>query len=164
MVAPAEASSLSWRIQQESGISAVQFAGEINETADFSELTAWLSGRVELHLQGVRQINSIGAREWIRFVRSLVAVTDLKLAHCSTAIVNHLNMISNFRGKAEVSSFYAPYHCAGCNADIEKLIDIKICFPDPKIKHPPTFTCDSCSHPLEFDELPDHYLAFLQEP
>ena len=163
MVTTAEASSLSWRIQQDTGISTVQFHGEIDETADFSELTAWLSGSVEFHLQGVSHINSIGAREWIRLARSLPAVTDLSLAYCSTAVVAQLNMISNFRGQGVVRSFFAPYVCGSCGAEVAKLIDVKICFPDPKTRHPPTFTCDGCGHPLDFDEVPEHYMAFLKD-
>ncbi len=163
MVAPAEASSLSWRIHQEAGVSTVTFQGEMDETADFSELTAWLSGTVEFHLAGVTHINSIGAKEWIQLARSLPSVTSLALAYCSTAVVAQLNMISNFKGQGEVRSFYAPYVCGGCGAEVAKLIDIKICFPDAKIRHPPTFTCDDCGHPLDFDEVPEHYMAFLWE-
>ena len=163
MVAQAEASSLSWRIHQDTGVSTVRFQGEIDETADFSELTAWLSGIVEFHLEGVTHINSIGAREWIRLVRSLPAVTELYLANCSMAVVAQLNVISNFRGQGEVRSFYAPYVCGGCGIEVAKLINIKICFPDPKTRHPPTFTCDSCGHPLDFDEVPEHYMAFLRD-
>ena len=163
MVGTAEASSLSWRIHQDPGTATVYFAGEINETVDFSELAASLSGKVQFHLQGVRYINSIGTREWIKFVRSLPAVTELTLACCSAAIVAQLNVISNFCGPGELISFYAPYRCGQCNTEIAKLIDIKHCFPDPKTRHPPIFTCDACAHPLEFDELPDHYMAFLGE-
>lgn len=163
MTTTSESSRLSWRIQQDTGISRVQFHGEIDETADFSELTAWLSGQVEFHLQGVTHINSVGAREWIQLARSLPAVTSLSLAYCSAAVVAQLNMISNFKGQGVVSSFFAPYVCGACGTEVNKLLDVKICFPDPKTRHPPTFTCDSCSHPLDFDEVPEHYMAFLKD-
>ena len=163
MTTTSESSRLSWRIQQDTGISIVRFLGEIDETADFSELRAWLSGPVEFHLEGVTHINSVGAQEWIQLARSLPAVTSLSLACCSTAIVAQLNMISNFRGQGTVSSFFAPYVCDACDTEVAKLLDVEDCFPDPKTRHPPTFTCDSCSHPLDFDEVPDHYMAFLRD-
>lgn len=163
MSTTSDTSSLAWRIQQDKGISKVQFRGEIDETADFSELMAWLSGTVEFDLQGVSHINSVGAKEWIHLSRSLPAVTSLALANCSTAIVAQLNMISNFRGQGVVRSFYAPYYCGSCATEVHKLIDVKICFPDPKTRHPPTFTCDTCRHPLDFDEVPEHYMAFLKD-
>ena len=155
--------SLSWRIKERTGFTVVEFVGEIDENTDFTELAGRLQGSVVLHLQQVRRINSCGVREWVNFVRDLPDVTDLTFTHCSPAIVTQLNMIYNFRGGATLRSFYAPYICENCDKEEERLIDIETAFPKGKPLEPPEFDCETCSEALEFDDLPDHYLAFLNE-
>lgn len=158
-----DTASLSWRIKERAGFTTVEFSGEIDENADFSELRRRLKGAVVFHLANVRRINSCGVREWVNFVRELPGVTDLTFSHCSPAIVTQLNMIYNFRGGAQLRSFYAPYICENCNTEEEKLLDIESQFPDGQVADLPEFTCETCSEPLEFDDLPDRYLAFLSE-
>jgi anti-anti-sigma regulatory factor len=155
--------SLSWRIKERAGFTTVEFSGEIDENTDFSELTGRLTGNVVFQLQQVRRINSCGVREWVNFVRDLPTVTELTFTHCSPAIVTQLNMIYNFRGGAKLRSFYAPYICDECDVEEEKLLDIESNFGEGKELEPPEFTCQTCKGPLEFDDLPDHYLAFLSE-
>ncbi len=163
MASGTDSMSLSWRIKERAGFTTVEFSGEIDENTDFSELTNRLTGSVVFHLQQVRRINSCGVREWVNFVRDLPNVTDLTFAHCSPAIVTQLNMIYNFRGGATLRSFYAPYICDDCEIEEEKLIDIASNFGEGKEHDPPEFLCEKCGEPLEFDDLPDHYLAFLNE-
>ena len=155
--------SLSWRIKERAGFTTVEFTGEIDENTDFSELGGKLAGNVVFQLQQVKRINSCGVREWVNFVRDLPNVTELSFSHCSPAIVTQLNMIYNFRGGAKLRSFYAPYVCEECDREEERLIDIESNFPAGAPLDPPEFSCDSCGQPLEFDDLPDHYLAFLNE-
>jgi anti-anti-sigma regulatory factor len=155
--------SLSWRIKERAGFTNVEFNGEIDENTDFSELHRKLSGSVVFHLGQVRRINSCGVREWINFVRDLPNVSELTFSHCSPAIVTQLNMIYNFRGNAKLRSFYAPYICESCNAEEQKLIDVEEQFGSGDIYNVPDYECEKCSEPLEFDDLPDRYLAFLAE-
>ncbi len=155
--------SLSWRIKERAGFTTVEFSGEIDENSDFAELAARLQGNVVFHLQHVQRINSCGVREWVNFVRDLPNVESLTFSHCSPAIVAQLNMIYNFRGAATLRSFYAPYICDDCDIEVIKLLDIETSFPKPGEHEPPEFPCESCNAPLEFDDLPDHYLAFLAE-
>lgn len=158
-----DSASLSWRIKERSGFTNVEFSGEIDENADFSELSRRLVGAVVFHLGNVRRINSCGVREWVNFVRELPNVTDLTFTHCSPAIVTQLNMIYNFRGAAKLRSFYAPYICENCDREEEKLLDVETQFAGGDVSSIPEFDCESCSEPLEFDDLPERYLAFLTE-
>src|SRR4029079_15036018 len=102
-------------IKERPGFTTVEFTGEIDENADFSELRRQLKGAVVFRLSGVRRINSFGVREWVNFVRDLPNGSVLVFSHCSPAIVTQLNMIYNFRGPASVRSVYALYVCEGCN-------------------------------------------------
>lgn len=163
MKAQADSVALSWRIKERAGLTTVEFFGEIDENADFSELRRHLKGAVVFSLAEIRRINSCGVREWVNFVRDLPDVTDLTFTHCSPAIVTQLNMIYNFRGPAQVRSFYAPYVCENCDHEDDKLLDVETVYADGEMKGVPNFDCESCSLPMEFDDLPKRYLSFLSE-
>jgi hypothetical protein len=102
-------------------------------------------------------------REWVNFVRDLPQVSELTFSHCSPAIVTQLNMIYNFRGPARVRSFLAPYVCERCNREEERLLDVRQHFPSWDLTRLPEFRCEKCQTPLEFDDIPERYLAFLAE-
>jgi DNA-directed RNA polymerase subunit RPC12/RpoP len=158
------AMSLSWRIKERAGFTNVEFFGEIDENADFAELKQRLRGQVVFHLGEIKRINSCGVREWVNFVRDLPQVSELTFTHCSSAIVTQLNMISNFRGPAKVRSFFAPYVCEKCNREEDKLLDVRTHFPTHDLGKLPEFKCEKCSSVMEFDDIPERYLAFLAEP
>ena len=152
------AAALSWQIQRRPGATAVEFSGEIDENADFTELRRRLKGPLIFDLGRVRRINSCGVREWVNFVRDVgQAGSPLTFVACSPAIVTQLNMIYNFRGQAKVVSFLAPYVCSACETEEEKLLDVGAHFPG-RSREPPAFTCSRCSGAMEFDDLPERYL------
>jgi hypothetical protein len=153
----------SWRITRQDGDHLqIELRGEIDENADFSELRQTLRGDVELGLEGITRINSCGVREWVNFVRGLTQVHALSFSRCSPPVVLQLNTIFNFRGRAHVSSFMAPYVCETCHADEYKLLDVAEHFPDRRA-HVPAFRCRRCGGVMVFDELPERYLSFLAE-
>jgi hypothetical protein len=154
---------LSWRIKERPGFTSVEFSGDIDETADFALLRQRLSGLVVFHLAGVRRLNSMGVRAWMGFVRDLPNVTELTFAHCSPAIVVQLNMIRNFPGPAKVRSLCAPYICESCDREEYQLLDVAVHFPNGYEGTMPGLICDRCEAPMEFDDLPERYLAFLSE-
>jgi hypothetical protein len=156
---------LSWRAEpQADGRLVVQLKGEINENADFSELRKLMQGDVDLELEGVTRINSCGVREWVNFVRTLDGVNSLRFSRCSPTVVLQLNTIYNFRGRAKVKSFLAPYVCEVCHVDEYKLLDVRDHFaergPHASV---PAFRCPRCGGVMMFDELPERYLSFLAE-
>ena len=159
----AQTGALTWRIKERAGFTTVEFVGDIDENADFAELKRRLKGSVVFNLAEVRRINSCGVREWVNFVRDLPGVTDLVFTNCSPAIVTQLNMIYNFRGPAKIRSFYAPYVCDVCNKEEEKLLEMQTHFPDRDISKVPEFRCGKPDCALEFDDIPERYLAFLLE-
>ena len=153
----------SWRVAGDADdCLRVELRGEIDENADFSELHQQLHGNVELGLEGITRINSCGVREWVNFVRGLHDVRQLSFARCSPPVVLQLNTIYNFRGRARVRSFMAPYVCEACHSDEYKLLDVAEHFPDRRA-HVPAFRCRRCGGVMVFDELPERYLSFLAE-
>jgi len=157
----AEPVALSWRVKERPGYTDVEFYGEIDENADFAELRRRLRGPVTFHLAEVRRINSCGVREWVAFVRDLPAVSELTLSGCSPAIVTQLNMIYNFKGPGRVRSFLAPYVCGACGAEEDKLIDVEMA--GRPLRGLPEFSCSHCGAGMDFDDLPERYLSFLND-
>jgi anti-anti-sigma regulatory factor len=157
--------SLSWRAEpRDDGRLVVQLKGEINENADFSELRKLMRGDVDLELDGVTRINSCGVREWVNFVRTLDEVKSLRFARCSPTVVLQLNTIYNFRGRAKVLSFLAPYVCEVCHIDEYRLLDVTEHFGERGASAGvPAFRCPRCNGVMMFDELPERYLSFLAE-
>ena len=154
----------SWKVEARNGDSLrVALRGEIDENADFSELRTTLRGNVELSLEGITRINSCGVREWVNFVRGLDEVTTLRFSRCSPTVVLQLNTIYNFRGRARVISFLAPYVCEVCHTDEYKLLEVDEHFVDRTLKGVPAFRCARCGGVMMFDELPERYLSFLSE-
>ena len=156
---------LSWRIQAcGADRLVVQLKGEINENADLTDLGRQLHGEVMLNLEGVTRINSCGVREWVNLMRDLDGVDSLVFDRCSSAVVAQLNAIYNFRGSARVKSFYAPYVCETCHVDEYKLLEVSDHFAESAGMRVPAFQCPRCGGGMMFDELPERYLAFLNEP
>jgi hypothetical protein len=138
----------------------VRFSGVITEAADFSPVVkdAGTSNLI-LDLEGITRVNSSGVRLWILFIGELSkAARQLTLDRCSVAVVHQLNMVSNFKGKAAVASFYAPYVCESCGAEKSRLLDV----PADAKKLSEPVPCPSCGAGMEFDDLPDAYLGFQQ--
>lgn len=158
---PPDWGSLTWRIEEDAGITTVTFIGEIDENADLSALRARLAGTVVFDLENIRRINSCGVREWVNFVRELPEVEELTFIRCSPVTVYQLNMIYNFRGPATIKSIYAPYICENCDTEEDGFIDLESQYPDGNIGAMPELRCSQCDEPMEFDDIPDRYLSFL---
>ena len=75
--------------------------------------------------------------------------------------IHQANLITNLLERQEVESFFAPYSCAACGLDEERLIDVRRDLDGGKRRTPPPQKCSSCGAPLAFDELVDQYFAFL---
>ena len=140
----------------------VTLGGDVDENASFVELAPSLRGRVAFDLSAVRRINSCGVREWVTFHRDLVpaAVTALEFRACSPPVVAQLNTIANFRGRARVRSFLAPFVCDRCGREAERLVEVAEVPTETRL---PDVICDRCAAPMAFDDLPDRYLSFLRE-
>jgi ABC-type transporter Mla MlaB component len=155
--------SLKWTCEQQGDELLLRLQGDLDENANLFEIKAVLSGRVRIDLGQVRRINSAGVRDWVNFIREVEQQTDhVVLADCSPAIVMQMNMISNFRGNAEVASIYAPLACPHCDHEQDGRIvltdEVVGALPD----HLPEFACDECGEALELDDIAERYFAFLR--
>jgi hypothetical protein len=134
----------------------VIFTGEVDETADFSQLTG-LSGQVTFNLEEIERFNSEGIRRWVKFIREL-EVSELILEKCSVPVVTQLNLIRGLKGKVWVKSFYIPYVCIESGEEELHLLHADD-IDDPT--NPPTPEGENGT--LELDDLPERYFSFLKD-
>jgi len=146
---------------EKDGILTVIMSGAVEENAHFEDLIGEPTGLVVLNTKGVTRINSVGVKNWIKYFEGRVKKgAKLKFVECSTAIVEQVNLISNFTCGGEVESLYVPFVCEDCGAELVG------CFKAEAIKAAnfeiPNLKCTKCgSENAVFDDLPDEYFNFL---
>lgn len=140
----------------------VKLTGSIDENIDFAAvLGVPPTPKMDLILKEVPRINSVGVKAWIKFFQGLVQRgVQLRFLECSTAIVEQINLISNFTCGGTVESIYIPFCCGSCGTELLGLFrcaDLKrIQFKIPDLK------CAKCGGVASFDDIPEEYFAFLQ--
>jgi len=152
---------LSAHIVQDARRTVLTLSGQIDEFSRLGELASQLVPPLTIDLAGIRFINSIGVREWVRFLRVLCPLGEVKLRRCSEPMVMQFNMIAGTLGKAEVESLLAPYECRACGLEesVELLVarDLALGLRSA----PPERPCPRCGGQLSFADSPAHYLLFL---
>jgi hypothetical protein len=139
----------------------VKLTGSIEENVDFNALIGMPAvPKMDLLLKEVPRINSVGVKAWIKYFQGVAAKgIQLRFIECSTAIVEQINLISNFTSGGTVESIYVPFCCGSCNTELLGLFrasDLKkINFQIPDLK------CAKCGGVASFDDIPEEYFSFL---
>jgi len=138
--------------------SRIALEGAIDDQAKLTDLVerANKQRQLVLDLGGVRFINSIGVREWIRFLAAVQkASVALTLHRVPACIVHQLNLVPATRGAA-IQSFMVPYLCGEC--DFETDFELT----PTEAKATPAKACPDCKREMTFRDPPAIYLSFLQ--
>lgn len=141
----------------------VSFHGVLRGDADLTPL-ADLSGSVIFRMREFRRISSDGVQRWIDFVRSLSKVKTIGLQECPVSFIHQANLITNLLDRQRVLSLYAPYVCDACGLEEERLLNLESDLDGGRRRMPPSLECSSCGQPMDFDDLPEQYFAFLGKP
>lgn len=141
----------------------VMLRGDIIEKTDFDGLLSQLSSLdLTFDMAGVRYLNSTGIRRWVEFLERIDTEAKYHFVRCSVAFVTQLGLVSRAVGRGKVVSFMAPYYCEMCDRENQQLLQTKSLPADGGgIPTPPDFDCPQCGGPLEFDELPERFFAFM---
>ena len=143
--------------------SVVSMNGQIDERAQLVPFAESVGDPVAIDLEKVSFINSVGVREWIRMLRAMKGRgLKVRLERCSEAMIQQMNMIVEAKGAADVASFYAPYYCDGCGFEGSMLVDVDAHRPALGAMEMPPMACPECKEPMEFSDIPERYLLFLQ--
>jgi anti-anti-sigma regulatory factor len=140
----------------------IKMTGSIEETVNFEQLIGPPpAGELHVMCKEVSRINSVGVKSWIRYFQTAQQKgTKLKFSECSTAIVEQINLISNFTCGGVVESIYVPFSCASCKSELLGLFKTeelkKLNMEIPPVK------CNKCQGMAQFDDIPEEYLGFLE--
>ncbi|HVK88816.1 MAG TPA: PilZ domain-containing protein [Kofleriaceae bacterium] len=149
-----------WQVRKDGERTRVVLRGDFTEATRFDELLPAMVGRVVFDMAQVTYMNSLGVRAWCEFLRA-ARIQGYEFHACSVPFILQASMVRDVIGRGTVTSFFAPFHCIGCDHQEERLLQSAAILASAL--EPPVFKCPSCGGALEFDDLPERYFAFLQD-
>jgi DNA-binding response OmpR family regulator len=149
-----------WQVVKDGERTRVVLRGDFTEATRFDELVPAMVGRVVFDTAQVTYMNSLGVRAWCEFLRK-ARIQGYEFHACSVPFILQASMVRDVIGRGTVTSFFAPFHCIGCDHQEERLLQSAAILASDL--EPPVFKCPSCGGALEFDDLPERYFAFLRD-
>jgi DNA-binding response OmpR family regulator len=149
-----------WQVRKDGERTRVVLRGDFTEATRFDELLPAMVGRVVFDMAQVSYMNSLGVRAWCEFLRQ-ARIQGYEFHACSAPFILQASMVRDVLGRGTVTSFFAPFHCIGCDHQEERLLQSAAILAAGL--EPPVFKCPGCGGALEFDDLPERYFAFLQD-
>ncbi len=146
--------------EQKGNVLVVKLSGSIEESVNFDQLIGPPQPEMHIFCKDVPRINSVGVKAWIKYFQAAQSKgSKVRLFECSTAIVEQINLISNFTAGGTVESIYVPFACSSCKTELVgqfKTEDLKKMGGNiPELK------CTKCGGKAVFDDIPEEYFAFL---
>jgi anti-anti-sigma regulatory factor len=142
------------------GIPVFYLSGEIDETVKLQEQLQFSESEVVFNVRDVIRINSAGVRGWIHYFETLQRnQVQFSFVECSPAIVDQMNLISNFLANGKAISIAVPFSCQSCSYEFIEFFSISSLIQS----HPkePTAQCAKCGGESLLDEIKEEYLGFL---
>lgn len=149
-----------WQVVKDGERTRVVLRGDFTEATRFDELIPAMVGRIVFDMAQVTYMNSLGVRAWCEFLRQ-ARIQGYEFHACSVPFILQASMVRDVVGRGTVTSFFAPFHCIGCDHQEERLLQSAAILASNF--EPPVFKCPSCGGALEFDDLPERYFAFLED-
>ena len=138
----------------------LRLTGSIEETVNLEEMVGPTPAEVRVDCKEITRINSVGVKGWIKYFQSLQAKNvKLTFFQCSTAIVEQVNLISNFVCGGKVESIYVPFACTNCKAELIALF--RSADLNPNSIQLPELKCTKCGGKATFDDIEEEYFSFL---
>lgn len=137
--------------------------GRIDETANVLVLVERArNNKLILDLGGIKFINSIGVREWIRMQQAAAKIgVAIELRRVCEPLVHQLNIVPATRGVSMVTSFFAPYECENCDSEHDMVLDVRLHGAALAKMQAPKMPCPDCTKPMIFTAPPELYFTFL---
>jgi hypothetical protein len=142
----------------------VNLDGRIDEDVQFPKINGASYEVIRIDLENIRGINSVGIREWIRWITPLSAATSVVLEHCPKTFVFNFTMIEGFLPtNAKVASFYVPFYSEERDAEITKLFHLgkEISVQNGKVVIDPNAMTTDLPTDAEMDTAEEKYFRFL---
>jgi hypothetical protein len=117
---------------------------------------------VVIDLEGVTAINSVGIREWIKWIKAIPTSIELSVRKCPKIIVDQINMVAGFLpATTKVESFFVPYYADATGSEKMILFQTGKEFKDGQIE-PPAEVKDDSGEMMEMDVIEAKYFKFLK--
>lgn len=147
--------------KNEDNVVVLELKGNVDEDASFVAPDLGPASTVTLDLEGVTAINSVGIREWIKWIKAFPANTTLAVRRCPKIIVDQINMVAGFLPPATtVQSFYVPYYSDNSGSEKMVLFENGREYQGGKLT-PPAEVKDESGEPMEMDVIEAKYFKFL---
>lgn len=146
--------------EQKGNVLCIKLVGSIEETVNFDELLGPPAPEMEVNCKEIPRINSVGVKAWIKYFQICKQKgAKIRFVECSTAIVEQINLISNFTCDGIVESIFVPFSCTNCKSELVglfKTVDLK----KMELKLP-NLKCSKCGNNAVFDDIPEEFFSFL---
>ena len=136
--------------------------GNVDEDANFTPQDLGAASSVVLELEGVTSINSVGIREWIKWVKTMPSSIKLSVRKVPKIVVDQINMVSGFLPpNTTIESFFVPYYCDASGTEKMVLFENGKEFNGGEISAPAEVKDDS-GEVMEMDVIEAKYFKFLK--
>lgn len=148
--------------QPDGGRLVIGIKGNIDEDANFQPVDTTGFTAVVLDLEGVTAINSVGIREWIKWVKLIPTAIQMSVRKCPKIIVDQINMVAGFLPPAAViESFFVPYYADATGSEKMVLFQNGKEFKNGVLEFPAEIKDDS-GEVMEMDVIEAKYFKFLK--
>jgi anti-anti-sigma regulatory factor len=97
----------------------LELDGIIDEHFDLKPYLSPVPRKLNLNLKGVKRINSIGVKKWLKTFAELTNQGGaISLSECSPAVIEQLNFVQSFAPKGSLRSLQVPFRCSKCDVDV----------------------------------------------
>lgn len=154
-------SKLQFATQNENGKMSLTLAGQIDESFPQEMLALKPSGEMIINLDQVKMINSLGIREWIKFMATL-AGSKIDFIKCPKIFIDQVNMVQGFiTPNCKIKSFYVPYFNEDANVEKNVLYSFGKEYGDGFLNVKASMTAEDGTE-LELDVVEQKYFKFLK--
>lgn len=140
----------------------VKLSGSVDEDANFAVIESAEANGVVLDLEKISAINSVGIREWIKWIKQIPPTAKISLRKCPKIIVDQINMVAGFLpAGAKIESFFVPYFSDSSGAEKMVLFENGKEFTDSGLGTLPEIK-DESGELMEMDVIEAKYFKFLK--
>lgn len=148
----------------EGAATVIALRGNIDEDANFGNISLDGSKEVVLDLEQVAAINSCGIREWIKWIKTAAPESKFIYRKCPKVIVDQINMVSGFLPEnGQVESFFVPYYSDASDTEKMVLFTSGKEFKGAEIFPPEEVKDDAKGNLMEMDVIEAKYFKFLKK-
>ena len=142
----------------------LSFSGALDENFVWPTFANPVAGRLNVNLEAVQFINSLGSRRWIQWIQSAKALKGVFLQHCSHVFIRQISILAiPLPTNVQLESFFISYTCTACSTVEKNLLERGKNFSDLKaLDFPESKSCPKCGGKMEFDENKSRLLQFLR--